>query len=350
MPSLQIENVTVGDDSPAYVIAEIGHNHQGKLEIALDLIKAAADSGATAAKFQKRDNTSLFTPEAFNRPYDSENSFGRTYGEHRENLEFSRDEYLVCRDKARECGISFFATAFDIRSADFLAELDMPAFKIASGDLQNLPLISHIASFGKPVVFSTGGGTLQMIDDAVRTIQKYHNNFAILQCTASYPATFNSLNLRVIETLKSRYPDNVIGYSGHDNGIAMSVAAYALGARIVEKHFTLNRAMKGTDHAFSLEPAGFKKLVRDLNRTNEALGTGVKTIFESEIEPIRKMGKMIVAARNLPTGHVLEMDDLEFRSPADGLAPSMTGLVLGKSLLSGKLKYQAILLEDLAEK
>lgn len=338
---------TISDESPAFVIAEIGHNHQGNLDTALQLIRAAADSGASAVKFQKRHNKTLFTPDAFNRPYNSENSFGSTYGEHRENLEFNRDHYLACIDEARNRGVLFFATAFDFKSADFLSSLDIPIFKIASGDLQNLPLISYIASQEKPIIFSTGGGDMRMIEDAVGTIRKFHNNFAILQCTASYPADFSMLNLRVIETLKKKYPENVIGFSGHDNGIAMSVVAYTLGARIIEKHFTLNRAMKGTDHAFSLEPIGLKKLVRDLSRTKQALGNGVKEIYRCEHDPIRKMGKMIVAARNLPVGHTLTDADLEFRSPADGLPPSKTEQVLGRTLLVQLLQFQPILLEHL---
>lgn len=347
MRALSLGAETISDEAPAFVIAEIGHNHQGNLDTALRLIRAAADSGASAVKFQKRHNESLFTPDAFNRPYNNENSFGSSYGEHRENLEFNRDQYLACIEEAKNCGVLFFATAFDFKSTDFLASLDIPIFKIASGDLQNLPLISYIASQEKPIIFSTGGGDMRMIEDAVSTIRKFHNNFAILQCTASYPADFSMLNLRVIETLRNTYPENVIGFSGHDNGIAMSVVAYTLGARIIEKHFTLNRAMKGTDHAFSLEPVGLKKLVRDLSRTRQALGNGVKEIYSCELEPIRKMGKMIVAARNLPVGHTLTDADLEFRSPADGLPPSQTDQVLGRTLLVQILQFQPILLEHL---
>lgn len=345
MSSLLIDNTLINDDQPPYVIAEIGHNHQGKLETALALIRAAADAGVSAVKFQKRDNRNLYTPEAFNRSYDSENSFGKTYGEHRENLEFGYDQYRICLEEAKKCQVSFFATAFDFNSADFLSQFDMPAYKIASGDLQNLPLLSYIASYNKPIIFSTGGGNLEMIDGAVRAIRKFHNNFAILQCTASYPAEFDTLNLRVIETLRKRYPENVIGFSGHDNGIAMSVVAYTLGARIIEKHFTLNRAMKGTDHAFSLEPVGMKKLVRDLNRARLGMGSPIKEPHLSEIEPIRKMGKMIVASRDLPANHKLKVGDLEFRSPAEGLPPSMLEFVVGKVLSTEVRQYSPILSE-----
>ena len=344
---LKIGNHIISDDSSAFIIAEIGHNHQGNLETAFQLIRAAADSGATAAKFQKRDNRSLFTPKAFNKPYNSENSFGTTYGEHREALELDRDAYMACIEEAKKSGILFFATAFDRVSAAFLENLDVPLYKIASGDLQNLPLISHIAEFGKPMIISTGGGTTEMIDEAVETIRRYHNNFAILQCTASYPADFGILNLKVIETLRARYPENIVGYSGHDNGIAMAIAAYALGARIIEKHFTLNRAMKGTDHAFSLEPVGMKKMVRDLQRTKSALGDGIKQVYEIEMGAIKKMGKMIVAARDLIPGEVITTAEIEFRSPAEGLPPSAIHLIYGKVVAKKISWMDPIRFEDL---
>ena len=347
MRELTIGTKTISDDSRAYVIAEIGHNHQGSLDNAIKLIEAAAEAGADAAKFQKRSNKLLFIPSTYNEIYNSENSFGLTYGQHREALELNEEDYQKCILTAKSLGIDFFATAFDFKSADFLRRLDMPAFKIASGDLQNLPLIEYISKFKKPIIISTGGSTLQMIDDAVRTIQNYHNNFAILQCTSGYPAKYEELNLAVISSLRDKYPNNVIGYSGHENGIAMPLVAYTLGARVIEKHFTLNRAMKGTDHSFSLEPQGMKKLVRDLNRASLAIGDGVKMKYESEIIPIKKMGKMIVASRDLEINDVISMDDIEFRSPGIGLPPSRLSEVVGRSLAHRVEKYSQISLEDL---
>ena len=324
--------MTITDNSPPFVIAEIGHNHQGKIEKAIELIHSAAASGASAAKFQKRDNRSLFTPELYNQAYNSENAFGKTYGEHREALEFGFDDYKICISEANRIGITFFATAFDIKSADFLHKLELPAFKIASGDLQNLPLLKYVAEFKKPMIISTGGANFQMIHNAVETIRSVHNEFAILQCTASYPAKYEQLNLKVITRLKELYPENIIGYSGHDNGIAMAVVAYTLGARIIEKHFTLNRTLKGTDHVFSLEPQGMNKMVRDLNRAVLAIGDGEKIIYNEEIAPIAKMGKMIVAARDLPAGHRITLQDIEYRSPFNGLPPSDASKVIGKVL------------------
>lgn len=345
MRQLKIDNHLIQDGAPPFVIAEIGHNHQGNIESAISLIRAAAAAGASAAKFQKRNNKTLFTPDLYNQAYNSENSFGETYGKHREALEFGSDEYKICIAEAHKVGITFFATAFDFKSADFLDELKMPAYKIASGDLQNLPLLKYVAKFNKPMIISTGGATFQMIQSAVETIRTVHNQVAILQCTASYPAKYEHLNLTVISKLRSMYPDNVIGYSGHDNGIAMAVVAYTLGARIVEKHFTLNRTLKGTDHVFSLEPQGMQKMVRDLKRTALALGDGEKIIYDDEIAPIKKMGKMIIASKDLQAGHMVDFEDIEFRSPAEGLPPSFAEKIIGKVLKKDLKKHSPLTLE-----
>lgn len=347
MRSFRIESTEIDDNTLPFVIAEIGHNHQGKLDKALELIQAAAQSGVSAVKFQKRSNAELYTPEAFNEPYNSENSFGKSYGLHREALELGYSDYIQCKNASEKFQVLFFATPFDFQSVDFLLEVGVPAFKIASGDLSNHPLISYMASTGKPLILSTGGSNLEMIHEAVEVVQHYHNNLAILQCTASYPANYDELNLRVISTLRDEFPNNVIGYSGHDNGIAMSLVAYMLGARIIEKHFTLNRSLKGTDHAFSLEPQGMSKLVRDFKRTKLALGDGNKRILESELAPIRKMSKAIVAARNLPSGHLLTVDDLSFRSPGNGLPPSHLSKVIGRTVNRTVLEYELIRYEDL---
>ena len=347
MRKLEISNFLVTDRSLPFVIAEVGHNHQGNLEQAIKLIGAAATAGASAVKFQKRDNKNLFTPRMYDESYNSENSFGSTYGLHRDALEFGLEEYKICVAEAKRLNILFFATAFDFNSADFLQSLEMPLYKLASGDLRNLPLLEYVARFERPMIISTGGADFAMIEAAANAIRKIHNNFAILQCTASYPAQFNQLNLRVIDRLRHLYPENVIGYSGHDNGIAMSTAAFTLGARIIEKHFTLNRALKGTDHAFSLEPQGLGKLVRDLRRTSEALGDGEKVVYENERAPIRKMGKMIVAKRFIPAGTKISRDDIELRSPADGLAPDMLEKVLGSILKNDVGQHEPLLASSL---
>jgi sialic acid synthase len=327
--TLKIGTREIGDHTPCYVIAEIGHNHQGSIERARELFREAKLAGAHAVKLQKRHNRGLYTKVAYDKPYDNENSFGATYGEHREFLEFELKEYTELQAYAKELGVDFFATAFDLQSADFLQGLDVPAFKIASGDLKSTPLLQHVARMGKPMIVSTGGAQIDDVQRAYDAIMPINPQLSILQCTAGYPAAFEELDLRVIATYKERFPGAVIGFSSHDNGIAMPVAAYMLGARIVEKHFTLNRAMKGTDHAFSLEPVGLRKLVRDLDRTFKAMGNGEKKVYESERAPIIKMGKSLVVARELPAGHVLTAADVVMKSPGGGIPPYELDAVLG---------------------
>jgi sialic acid synthase len=331
-PSLQIDGTSISDGTECYVIAEIGHNHQGSLEQAKELFQRAHECGANAVKLQKRHNETLYTADYFHRPYEHENSFGPTYGTHREALEFGKDEYKELQSFTKELGITFFATAFDFHSADFLADLDMPAYKIASGDLTNTPLLRYVGEIGKPVVFSTGAGTLDDVRRAYETVAEVNDQVAVLQCTAGYPVEFEELDLRVIETYRQLFPEAIVGFSGHDSGIAMAVAAYVLGARIIEKHFTLNRAMKGTDHAFSLEVPGLSRMVRDLRRARVALGDGTKKMFPSESDPALKMGKKLVAARDLPAGHSLSTDDIALKSPGDGLPPYELERFIGRTL------------------
>ena len=333
MRKLIINGKTIREIDHAYVIAEIGHNHQGDLETAKKMFRVAKECGADAVKLQKRDNRSLYTKAAYQKPYDNRNSYGATYGEHREALEFEEAEYRELFDYARNIDITMFSTAFDFNSADFLAKFDPPAYKVASGDLKNIPLLIHIAEFQKPMVLSTGGATMEDVNRAYDAIMPINNQLAILQCTASYPADFNELNLNVISTFRDRFPNALIGLSSHDNGIAMAIAAYMLGARIFEKHFTLNHTLKGTDHAFSLEPTGLRKMVRDLHRCHDAMGDGIKRVYASEVTPIMKMGKKLVAARTLPAGHFIKPDDIAIKSPGDGLPPYELDKVVGRTTL-----------------
>jgi N-acetylneuraminate synthase/sialic acid synthase len=344
---LKIGSNEIADHTPCYVIAEIGHNHQGNLEKARELFREAKFAGAHAVKLQKRDNRGLYTKTAYDKPYDNENSFGATYGEHREFLEFGAHEYRELQAYAAELGLDFFATAFDLASADFLQALDVPAIKIASGDLKSTPLLHHVARFGKPIIISTGGALIEDVQRAYDAIMPINPQLAILQCTAGYPAAFEELDLRVISTYRDRFPNAVIGFSSHDNGIAMPVAAYMLGARIVEKHFTLNRAMKGTDHAFSLEPVGLRKMVRDLERTYKAMGNGVKKCYESERAPIVKMGKSLVVAHDLPPGHVLRREDVVMKSPGGGIPPYELDKILGRVTLKAVYEDEFLTFEVL---
>jgi sialic acid synthase len=347
VPELLVDGTRIHDDGPAYVVAEIGHNHQGDLEKAKALIHAAKECGVDAVKLQKRDNQRLYTQAQYDAPYDNEHSFAATYGEHREALELSPGEWLELREFSREEGVTLFATVFDEASADFLAELDLAAFKVASADLVNTPLLRHVAAYGKPVFLSTGGGTIEDVERAVDAVLAINPQLCLMQCTASYPCAVEELNLKVVETYRERFPDLLIGLSDHQSGIAMALVGYMLGARVIEKHFTLDHAWKGSDHAFSLMPEGMRRLVRDLQRVPLALGDGVKRRLDSEERPLEKMGKKLVAARPLAVGHVLGAGDLVAKSPADGgLPPYELDRLLGRRLLRPLAFEQDVALED----
>jgi sialic acid synthase len=346
---LHIGGERIADDGDCYVIAEVGHNHQGSVEQAMRLFEAAKSSGANAVKLQKRSNRELYTHDYFSRPYEHENSYGSTYGEHREFLEFERGEYQELKGYAREIGITFFATAFDPTSVEFCEDLDMPAYKVASADLKNLPLLRLIAETGKPMIMSTGAATLADVRRGYETVAEINPNVALLQCTAVYPPEWEELDLRVIETYRELFPRAVVGLSSHDNGIAMALAAFMLGGRIVEKHFTLNRAWKGTDQSFSLEPQGLEKMIRDLQRTRRALGDGQKRIYPSETAAAVKMGKKLVAARDLAPGETLTHDDIVSRSPGDGVPPCELDKFIGRKLRQAVPEDQALTFEMIDE-
>jgi N-acetylneuraminate synthase/sialic acid synthase len=342
----------VSQSGECFVIAEIGHNHQGNLKVALDMIKSAANCGVNAVKFQKRDNKTLYTKAMYNKPYDNENSFGLTYGEHREFIEFGWDEYVTLKKCAEENGVEFMCTAFDFNSVDFLEKLGITSYKVASGDITNTPLLKYIAKLKKPIFLSTGGATLEEIHIAYDSIRKHHDKLCLLHTTCTYPTDYVDLNLAAIQTLKKEFPDTVIGYSGHDNGILAAVIAYMLGATVVEKHFTINRSWKGTDHKFSLEPDGLRKQVRDLHRVNISMGDGKKILREIEIDAKTKMGKSVYTTKSLEKGHVLTSKDISIKSPGapgGGLVLYYFDRIIGKKLKLDLPEESMIYMEHLEE-
>lgn len=337
----------ISSDGPCYVIAEIGHNHQGDVDTALQLIKAAAAMGANAVKFQKRDNRRLYTKAMYDKPYEHENSYGSTYGEHREFLEFGAEEYSALAKCAEENQVEFMCTPFDEQSVDFLEGFDVGAYKVASGDLTNTPLLEYIAKLKKPMFLSTGAASLDEVRIAYQTVAQYHDNVCLLHCTSGYPTEYNSLNLNGIRTLREEFPNAVVGYSGHDIGILAPVIAYMLGATVVEKHFTLNRAWKGTDHKFSLEPTGMHKMVRDLHRVDISLGDGKKEVQPFEVEARKKMGKSLYTTRALPAGTVLSEEHIVAKSPGDGVPPYRLHEFIGRQLACDLGEEAALAFEHL---
>ena len=231
---------------------------------------------------------------------------------------------MLCRSK----DITFLASAWDIRSADFLDELGVPAFKTASADLTNLPLTEHVAQKGKPVLMSTGMATMEEIADAVTTVRKYHDQLIILHCTSTYPCENKDVNLRVMETLSRTFGASV-GYSGHERGLAPSEAAAALGAVVIERHFTLDRAMIGPDHAASLEPTGLALLVRNIWNIKESLGSPSKRILEGESALRHRLAKSVVSTSDIPKGSIITRDKLTIKGPGTGIAPRLLDQLVG---------------------
>ena len=323
---MQIVNKIINNDNH-FIIAEIGHNHGGNLDMCKKMFRIAKECGADAVKLQKRNNKTLYTKAFYDKPYDNENSFGNTYGEHREALEFNFEQYKELQVHAKNLNIIFFATAFDIPSADFLHELDMPAYKIASADITNIPLIRHIYQFQKPMIISTGGATIEDIDRVYLMLRNSINieisNFAFLHCVATYPNHTSELNLEFIKTMKEKMPELIIGYSNHHPALFTNYIVYVMGARIFEIHFTLNRASKGTDHAFSLEPKGLESLCEDLWRVKQSIGTGDKSILEAEKAAIQKMGKAIWPIKSIAKGEkIIPGENIALKTPMlDGLKP-----------------------------
>jgi len=288
MKDIRIGGVTVGDGHPCYVIAEIGINHNGDVAIAKSLIDVAEASGCSAVKFQKRTIDVVYSPEELAKP--RETPFGMTNGDLKRGLEFAQTEYEEIDTYCREEEIPWLASCWDEESIDFIDQFSPPCYKIASACLTDDALLMHIRSKGKPIILSTGMSTLQEIDHAVETLGT--NDLIILQATSTYPADYSELDLRVIPELRRRF-DVPVGYSGHETGIATSVAAVALGACVVERHITMERSMWGSDQAASLGPSGIMRLMRDIRLVEASLGSGAKRVFDREkpiIEKLRRVG------------------------------------------------------------
>ena len=282
-----IGHQAVGEDHPTYIVGEIGINHNGSIDTARSLIAVAKNAGCNAVKFQKRTVDIVYTPEELEKP--RENPFGATNGDLKRGLEFGESQYKKIDEFCREMDIAWFASCWDEPSVDFISQFSVPCYKIASASLTDDDLLKHHKSTGKPILLSTGMSTLEEVDHAVEILGK--NNLMLIHTCSTYPSKYAELNLRVIQTLKSRYGVPV-GYSGHETGIASSVAAVALGACFIERHITLDRAMWGSDQAASLEPSGLTRLVRDIRLIEESMGDGVKTVQESEIQVMKKLRRV----------------------------------------------------------
>ncbi len=281
---INLHDKKVGDDHPIFITAEIGINHNGDIELAKQLIDKAIDAGANAVKFQKRTIDTVYNPEELARP--RENPFGSTNGDLKRGLEFGQKEYEEIDRYCKEKKILWYSSCWDEDSVDFMEQFNPPCYKIASPSLTDHNLLKHHVKYNRPIIISTGMSTLDEIDAAIKILDK--NKLIILHCTSTYPSEPRELNLRTINSLKKRYSIPV-GYSGHEVGLATSLAAATLGACMIERHITLDRAMWGSDHAASVEPGGIARLIKDVRAIEQALGDGVKKIYDSEKPIIEKL-------------------------------------------------------------
>jgi N-acetylneuraminate synthase len=284
---VKIGDTWVGDDQSCYVVGEIGINHNGDLGVALRLIEASVEAGANAVKFQKRTVDVVYSAEELARP--RENPFGPTNGDLKRGLEFGKDAYRTIDKACKDRKIAWFASCWDEASVDFMEAFAPPAYKLASASLTDDNLLKHHRRYKRPIILSTGMSTLAQIDHAVEVLGT--SDLILLHTTSAYPAKPTDLNLRMIPVLKERYKVPV-GYSGHEIGLASSVAAVALGACMLERHITLDRAMWGTDQAASVEPQGFARLIRDVHGIEGALGDGKKRVTEDEAVVMKKLRRV----------------------------------------------------------
>lgn len=287
--TVSIGSNVIGGGNPVYVIAEIGLNHNGDVDIAKQLIDVAADAGANAVKFQKR-TPEISTPEHM-RDVPRETPWGTmSYLEYRYRVEFDLEQYLEIGDHATLRGLEWFASPWDVPSVAFLEEVGVRAHKVASASLTDTELLRALRETGKPVILSTGMSTIDQIDRALDVLGT--DNVILMHATSTYPMEPEEANLKVIATLRDRYHGIPVGYSGHERGLQISLAAVALGAVAVERHITLDRTMWGSDHAASLEPSGLEHLVRDIRVIESALGDGVKRVFPGELAPMAKLRRI----------------------------------------------------------
>ena len=286
---IKLGNRMVGDGHPAYVIAEIGINHNGDLNIAKQMIDAAVHAGADAVKFQKR------TPEVCTPPEQQkqmrETPWGYiTYLDYRYKVEFNEEQYREIDRYCKEKGIVWMVSVWDEPSVDFMEQFDTPAYKVPSASLTDHKLLKYARKTGKPIIISTGMSTMEQIHKGAKAVG--NENLVIMHCTSTYPCEPEELNLKMIETLRKEFPNNPIGYSGHEVGLVPSAVAVSLGACMVERHLTLDRAMWGSDQAASVEPSGFERLVKYIRVTEAALGDGVKRVYESEKGSLKKLRRV----------------------------------------------------------
>ncbi len=331
MKPLRIGPYEVGENNNCFIIAEAGVNHNGSVEMALDLIRAAKKIGVDCIKFQTFKAESVITKNAPKAKYQLKvTDTKESQFEMLKKLELSDDDYTEILAECERVGITFLSTPYNEQDADFLNRLNVPAFKIASGQIVELAFLEHVAKFGKPIILSTGMATLAEVFDAVNTIRFAGNNqIAVLQCTTNYPSQNEDANIKAMLSMGQAL-DTIYGYSDHIEENYACYAAVALGAKIIEKHFTLDRNLPGPDHKASLNVDQFSELIEGIRKTETALGSAVKKPSQKEIENTEGMRRSIVLKSFLKKGELIREDNVAFKRPATGISPKRKNEIIGK--------------------
>jgi sialic acid synthase SpsE len=315
-----------------YVIAEAGLNHNGSVEIAKQLIDLAVEAGADAVKFQKRTVDKLAVKATLDAPDDRFPDFGKTYREIREHLEFDMDQYKVIKKYTEDQGLDFLCTAFDPEAADFLEELGISIYKLASHSATNIELLEHLAKTGKQSIMSTGMAEMEEVDTAVRIFEKHKTPLLLLHCVSAYPTPLDECNLNMINVLKESF-DLPVGYSGHELGYLPTLTAVAMGAVAIERHYTLDNKMTGFDHKMSLNPQDFIAMVRDIRNIEKIKGTGEKHVSETEWITRHKYHVSMASSQDIPLGAELIADMVTYRNPGTGIPSKDAYKIIGKKAL-----------------
>lgn len=342
---IKIADTLVGEGNPCYIIAEIGINHNGHVLQAKKLIDAAVVSGADAVKFQKRTLEKIYKDDVLENPNLDSQGLEILLGILKE-VEFNESEYREIIEYCKEKKITFLCTPWDTASVDFLERFDVPAYKIASADMTNLPLIRYVTKTKKPIIISTGMSTLDEIERTVNFVKKENASFILLHCNSTYPSPVELLNLNLLPTLKIKF--NVpIGYSGHESGIIPSLTAANMGAVLIERHITLDKTMEGIDQSASLEPEELKNLITYIRESEKSKGKDIKKMTRGEVLQREVLGKSIVSSTDIKKNDVFSEKNLEIKGPAKGLSPQYYFDLLNKKSNRDIKKGQYLLEIDL---
>jgi len=342
---IKIGNRVVGFLEPCYIVAEIGINHNGKLSLAKKLIDVAVEAGVNAVKFQKRSLQNLYKKEIIDNPNLDSQGLEILINVLKE-IEFGESDYKEIVNYCKKKNITFLCTAWDEPSVDFLEQFEISAYKVASADMTNFPLIRHLYKTKKPLLISTGMSTMEEIEKTVNFVKNERIPFILLHCNSTYPSPIESLNLNLIPYLQKKF-DVPIGYSGHEPSIIPSLTAVNMGAVLIERHITLDKQMEGLDQAASLEPMEFKELVKNIRESEKAIGKPIKKMSRGEILQREVLGKSIICSSGINKEEVFSKENIEVKGPAKGLSPQYYFEILGKKSLRKIKKGDYILLKDL---